>query len=315
MLFPESDEDRIPFALRTPDCSRDRDLLIAWLAERQWGLVARWQLMACGVDHAAVWRRMAKKQLVEVAVNVFAVGHRGWGKDAHRLAAVLSVGPEATLAGRSACANWGLIADNRATVDVLTTVRGRAQRKGVTLHHTGQLHPADATVHDGKPTTSLPLSVLQAQASPDDTEEMLEQALTLQLYDQTAFDDTLARHAGQRGVANLALVLGRVEDDPDELRSKLERKFRALIRRYALPTPSYNHRHGRSVFDAYYAEAKLAIELDSRRWHDRIQAFHADRQRDRRNKVDHGIDTIRLTNKDLTHDTDQVAADIAALTP
>ncbi|HEX6387872.1 MAG TPA: DUF559 domain-containing protein [Solirubrobacteraceae bacterium] len=227
---------------------------------------------------------------------------------------MLSVGPEAKLAALSACANWGLIADDRTTTDVVTTVRGRANRRDVTLHRVAQLDPVDVTVHDGKPTTSLPVSILQAQAPPDDIEEMLEQALTLQLYDQRAFDDTLARHAGKRGAARLGLVMGRVEDDPDELRSKLERKFRALVRTHGLPTPSYNHCVGRSIFDAFYADAKVAIELDSRRWHQRKQAFDSDRRRDRRNKVDHGIETIRLTNKDLTHDAEQVAADIANLT-
>jgi very-short-patch-repair endonuclease len=314
VIFPETAEDRIPHAIRAESCSRSVDLLIAWFAERQWGLVAVWQLAACGVDRGCVARRIARGQLIKILPGAYAVGHRGWGKDPRRLAAVLSVGPEARLGGLSACANWGLIADDRAKVDVVTTVRGRATRAGVVVHRVADLDPRDTTIHDGKPTVTVARAVLDAGAEPDDIEEMLEQSLVLQLYDQTALDDTLARHRGRRGAGILALVLGRVKDDPDELRSKLERKFRALVRRYRLPAPSYNHRLGRSVFDAFYAEPRIAIELDSRRWHERKQAFDSDRRRDRRNLTNDGVKTMRLTWKDVVHDADGVAADIARLT-
>jgi very-short-patch-repair endonuclease len=313
MVFPETAEDRIPLDYRDGSCFQWVDLVIAWFAERQWGHAATWQLRAVGVDKSAIWRRRQRGQLLEVLPGLLAVGHRGWRKDARRLGAVLSVGPEARLAGRSACANWGLIVDDRGRVDVITDVRGRADRRGVNLQRVARLDAVDVTIHDGKPTTTVARAILGAGSGPDDIEEMLEQALTLQLYDQAALDDVLRRHHGARGTAQLALVLGRQEDDPDELRSKLERRFRALIRKHNLPQPSYNHRLGRSILDAFYAEAKLAIELDSRRWHQRKQAFESDRRRDRRTLVDHGVKTMRLTWRDVTSDDTTVARDIAAL--
>jgi very-short-patch-repair endonuclease len=49
--------------------SSDANVRIGWIAEQQWGVVARWQLVACGVSTALITRWTARARL-EVNVKV-----------------------------------------------------------------------------------------------------------------------------------------------------------------------------------------------------------------------------------------------------
>ena len=68
------------------------DLLVAERAARQEGRIRFDQLVACGLDDAAVARRVAKGQLHREHHGVYAVGYRSDGFYAQVMAALLAGG-------------------------------------------------------------------------------------------------------------------------------------------------------------------------------------------------------------------------------
>lgn len=97
--------------------------------------------------------------------------------------------------------------------------------------------------------------------------------------------------------------------------SELERRARQLLESAGLPAPipefpipwAPNRR-----FDDAYPEHKLAIEWDSRRYHGQLDAFEADRQRDREAAI-HGWRVVRFTWQDLAERPDIVVDSIRQL--
>jgi hypothetical protein len=83
--------------------------------------------------------------------------------------------------------------------------------------------------------------------------------------------------------------------------SELERRARDLIASAGLPMPIHEYpipwAPGRR-FDDAYPDQRLAIEWDSRRYHGQLEAFEADRLRDRTAAL-HGWRVIRFTWQDV----------------
>src|SRR4051795_1460219 len=85
---------------------RSPDLVVAELAARQCGVVARTQLLAAGVSRRAIDGRIARGLLHPLHRGVFAVGHRRVSRNGWWMAAVLAGGDGAVLSHRSAAALW-----------------------------------------------------------------------------------------------------------------------------------------------------------------------------------------------------------------
>ena len=178
---------------------------LAELAGRQWGVRRCAQLRALGIGRA---RRCScgrtAGRLHRVHRGVYAVGHRMLRPEGHRLAAVLACGPGAVLSHRSAAAHWGLLATSQQRIDV-TAPRGRHGVPGIRLHTSRSLDAQDTTSHEGIPITTVHRTLLDLAATvrDDQLERALAQAMYLQLYDQRAIDDVIARSNGHRGTSVL----------------------------------------------------------------------------------------------------------------
>jgi hypothetical protein len=88
----------------------------------------------------------------------------------------------------------------------------------------------------------------------------------------------LALRPTARGAATLRRVL---RGDEPVLLSRLERGFRALLRREELPLPVTNRPAGGRYVDCRWAEWRLTVELDSYRYHGSRHAWELDRRRER----------------------------------
>src|SRR4051794_12055868 len=80
--------------------------LVLRLAERQWGVIADWQLLESGVSGSAISRRVKSGRLHRIYPRVYAVGHRAIPVEGQLLAAVLYAGPGAALSHASAAHRW-----------------------------------------------------------------------------------------------------------------------------------------------------------------------------------------------------------------
>src|SRR5512144_905660 len=89
------------------------------VAERQHGVVARWQLVEAGVGSNAVDNCLRSGRLHRLHPGVYAVGHRVVSREGRWMAAVLACGDGAVLSHRSAAALWSVAAFSGA-IEVTT---------------------------------------------------------------------------------------------------------------------------------------------------------------------------------------------------
>jgi len=78
------------------------------LAERQYGIVTRRQLLSIELGTGLIQDRVRSGRLLQIHRGVFAVGHRRIDRRGEWLAAVLACGPGAVLSHGSAADLWGL---------------------------------------------------------------------------------------------------------------------------------------------------------------------------------------------------------------
>lgn len=208
------------------------------VAARQSGVVSVAQLRELGVGRGAVHKALRAGRLHRVHHGVYALGHTMLRPEGHRLAAVLACGPGAVLSHRSAAAHWELLATSQERVDV-TAPRSRQGIPGIRLHTSRSLDAHDTTSHDGIPITTIHRTLLDLATTTraDQLENALAQAMHLQLYDQRAIDDVIARSNGHRGTRILAEA---TEQEPQITKSMWEIRMLALVRRAGLPEPVCN---------------------------------------------------------------------------
>jgi very-short-patch-repair endonuclease len=286
------------------------DTRLARLAGRQYGVVARTQLLALGFTRSAIATRVRGGRLHRLHSGVYAVGHAQVPVKGRWLAAVLACGPGAVLSHRSAARLWGLLGGTGTLVDVSSTRRPRA-RHPVRVHRTRTLSPADISAHERIPVTSVARTLLDLGevAPPRHVERALNQAEVLRLLDGRAITAVLERADGRRG----AMVLRAALDAPPVFtRSEFEEALVALVRATGLPAPRMNTFVEGWEVDAYWPQHKLAVELDSRRFHHTAHRFEADRARDVE-LLKAGVRTARITDKRLSEAPDDVAVDLRIL--
>jgi very-short-patch-repair endonuclease len=285
---------------------------VAALAEQQFGVVTRPQLLGAGLSAGAIGRLLRDRTLIRLHRGVYALGHAVLQVEGHWLAAVLACDPSCSMTHRSAGALWHLGRVPGGVVEV-TAPGARRRRPGIVAHQ-GALDPADVTVHRGIPVTtpSRTLLDLAGVLAPGDLDRTIEQAIRLRLYDRQALDATMRRAHGRRELKPLRAALGRL--DPVRARSRFELEARALraIERAALPMPRVNERIEGHEVDLHWPQQRLVVELDSRAWHTDPGAFERDRQRDG-DLLIAGWRVLRVTWRQMDDDPRGVVRRIAQL--
>jgi len=263
-------------------CSpRHGDAAIAELADRQHGVVARFQLLELGFGRGAIFRRVEAKRLHLVHRGVYAVGRRRVAREGWWMAAVLACGPGAVLSHRSAAALWDMRGGAPGRVEVIVERRMRG-RDGIRARQ-AKLLDDERTVHAGIPVTTVPRTLLDLAAVVQEHElrRALEEAEIRGLSDPTPLVALVERHRGHRGVAKLKAALPQLR--PTITKSELERRFLAFVHKAGLPRPLTNQWLATDLqVDCVWPEQRLIVELDSRAYHGTTAAFERDRKRDRR---------------------------------
>ena len=283
--------------------------MIAAFAQRQHGVIAAWQLVRLGFDAKALRYRAKVERLHRLHHGVYAVGHTKLTREGHWMAAVLAYGPDAVLSHRTAAALWE-IGKSWGKLDV-TTPHSRRSRARIRAH-TAPLPPEDLCRRSGIPVTSVARTILDVAGVLDEDRltRVIEDAVRARLFHLPALDHAIARRPRARGVKRLRAVLADYRET--DLRSELERDFRALIQQAGLPEPGYNVLVAGVLVDAFWPSWQLVVELDGRVYHTSPRAFERDRVRDATLQKAN-LHVLRITHRRLTREPATVLADIMAL--
>src|SRR4051794_23308870 len=244
------------------------DAVLARLAARQHGVVGLRQLRHHGFTASGVRSRVARGRLHRVHRGVYAVGHPLLSTEGRWMAAVLACGPGALLSHGSAASLWGLRRSARARIDVISTGQRGAKRAAIDAHSGATLHPAEATVHDGIPCTTVARTLVDLADVLDrrGLERACEQAEMLRLFDADALADVLSRAGGRRGAARLSAIVAELRPGATLTRSELEERFLALCRSAGVTQPLVNVRvevdGGTLEVDFLWRDERLVVETD-----------------------------------------------------
>jgi predicted transcriptional regulator of viral defense system len=295
------------------------DALIAEIARRQHGVIAREQLRALGLSPNAIHRRVAAGRLIPVHRGVYAVGHALLGDKGRWMAAVVACGPAAVLSHRSAAALWELRPSSRARIDVSSPGRRGRTLGGIEAHRGDTLRLADIAAVDEIPCTSIARTLLDLAdvTTRRDLERACDQAEIRRLFDLRALDDVLARAAGRHGAPLLQAILADLRFGASITRSELEERFLQICTAAGLPTPQVNAwlqlPDGNGLRpDFLWADHRLIAETDSRMFHDSHRRFEHDRRRDQVLTIARWR-VIRFTWRQVFHEPAQVATTLRAL--
>jgi very-short-patch-repair endonuclease len=297
--------------------SRDDDRWLAALAERQYGVVGRRQLVEAGWSTGAIEKRIRNGRLHPLYAGVYRVGHRLVQREGQWLAAVLASGPDAVLSHWSAAALWMIRPNSRSIIDVTDPRKSRTW-DGINRHHKA-LPTDEITVEEGIPVTTVPRTIFDLAATEpvDAVQSMLKEAEYRNLWDRLSLWDLVERYPGRRGVRRVRVALERLKEEPaGHERSPLEERFAPFLRRHRLPLPRFNDwiilGDKRYQVDCHWPGTGQIVELDGWGSHKTRSAFRDDRARDRRLRVA-GYSVTRITWNQLDDEPETVAADLRAL--
>ncbi len=294
-----------------------RDEIAARVGARQHGLLTRAQALEAGFSGSAIQHRRHSGRWKTVARSVYLIHGAPFTWQARVLAACLA---NDGVASHRSCAVLLAVRGFRPGIPEITVPKGRAHRGAeYRIHESKDLDKTEPIWIEGIPTsTPARLAVdLGAVVSFDRYQAAVDDLLGRQLLSWDDALDALLAHSkqGRNGVGALRLLLSeRYGEDIAE--SVLERAFaRGFVLR-GLPEPEpqfevFDDDGFIARVDYAYPELRIAIELDSVRFHLNAEAFEADRAKRNRLKLK-GWVVLEITWQMLMSTPDVIYAQVMA---
>jgi hypothetical protein len=229
------------------------------------------------------------------------------------MAALLYCGPGSAITGMAALERFGIRAPHSEVTEVLVPTLTRRQSVGfVRVHRTIRM-PERVWLANGIRYAPVARSV--ADAVRGWTDQRAVRALVAEAVQRgrCPIQELAAELAAgpKRGSGGLRFALAEVADG---IRSVAEADLRALIRSARLPAPLYNPRlFVAEAFlakpDAWWPDAGVACEVDSREWH--LSPDGWDRTLSRHARMSaHGIIVLHFTPRRLRNEPSAVIAEL-----
>ncbi len=229
---------------------------------------------------------------------------------------MLAGGIDATLSRWAAAALWRVHGYGGPIADV--TVPTKRRSRPTIRFHRAVLPEDEVTVHRGIPVTTPARTIfdLAVDLRPRQLERAINEADVLRLWGSVSLGDLLERHPGQRGARTVRAALTARRAGETVTRSQLERLFVEFLDETGISWPEMNALLdlGDMVIevDALWRAQRVALELDSRAFHDVAAAFEEDRRRDRKLAA-RGWRPVRVTWRQLTSGRGELEADLRRL--
>ena len=257
------------------------------LMAQQHGLVARAQALAAGMTQHQIRGRVRTGRWVRATPRVYRSGAVAPTPQSKLLAACMAY--DAMASHRSAAALLGIASFRLDPVEVVVAAGRVGRIPGVRLHHSSQMDLARRVVSDGIPCTDPARTVLDLagvvnRRRLDATIDAVLRDGHLRLRDLWAVLESHAR-PGRNGSAALRAALEARTVAAGIPLSDWSRMVADLLEDSGLPRPRFEHRiaddRGSLVaqVDLAYPAERLAIELDSVKWHFNLQSFTEDPRR------------------------------------
>jgi very-short-patch-repair endonuclease len=299
----------------TPTTKLNRALL-AELLRKQHAVIARRQTITCGMTDEALryrircggpWQRLLPGVYLAVTGTPTA--------DQRDMAGLLYAGPGSIITAAAALRRLGLRAPRIDVVDILVPAARRRQNAGfVRVLRTTRM-PEQACISGQIRFAMAARAVADAARTLKDLGEVravVADSVQRRWCRVTELAEEL-RRGPATGSAHFRRVLAEVADG---IRSTAEADLRDLVKRAGLPMPMFNARlyAGKvllAVADAWWPEAAVAAEADSREWHLSPEDWERTLRRHARLTA-HGILVLHFTPKQIRTEPAQVVAAIRA---
>ena len=280
------------------------------LADRQEGLLSAEQARICGLSRKAVAARVRRGMWRSPHRRVVAVDRRDPKPRTSIFAAVLACAAPGAVAGHLTAAwLYGLL-ERWPGVVQLTALGGRnpGQLRGVQVHRS-ESPPERIGWRNGIPLTSPIDTLLDVASELDlgDLEAVVAKAIRSGLVGHAALAEAIAAAGPRKGIRNLRAAAA----DPKLTRSRNERLLVSLLRSAELTGFDTNVVIVGKEVDAYFAEAKLAIEVDAYATHGDAATYEDDHILDADFEAA-GIKLLRFTGRRIRARPNAVVARIAA---
>ena len=287
------------------------------LAASQHWVITRKQLLLLGLSATGIDRRLNSGLFVRLHPSVYRIGAAPESWRQRLLGACMWTSGVAS--HRSALLLLGLEGYSGEIIEVTTTATRRTSTKAVRIHRSTSLAPFELTTADSIRSTTPTRTLLDVGSvlSQKGLEEALDSGLRQRLTSVDRLRAGVARlgERGSRGPGALGKLL-EARSDVVPTDSALETRLSRLLRRHRLPQPQrqVEVREGREFIgrvDFAYPELKVAIEVQSYRWHSSWPARLSDMERLNRLQT-LGWIVIQVTYEDMERHPDMVAHRIRA---
>jgi len=299
----------------TPTTKLNRALL-AELLRKQHAVITRRQTTTCGMTADALWARIRPEGAWQRLLPGVYLAVTGTPTvDQRDMAGLLYAGPGSMLTAAAALRRLGLKAPRIDVVDVLVPAARRRQSTGfVRVLRTTRM-PEQGCISGQIRFAMAARAVADAARTLKDLGEVravVADSVQRRWCRVTELAEEL-RRGPVAGSAHLRRVLAEVADG---IRSSAEADLRDLVKRAGLPMPMFNARlyAGKvliAVADAWWPEAAVAAEVDSREWHLSPEDWERTLRRHARLTA-HGILVLHFTPKQIRTEPAQVVAAIGA---
>lgn len=276
------------------------------IGREQDGLATRQQLRTdARISPDSIRRRITAEVWTEDPPGVLNLGTHepSWRQSARAL--LLAAGDGAVLSHGTAAHLHGLPdMDCPVTPDVLVSRTRHASVGNVRLHTTVSLPDLEVTVIGGLPVTSGSRTVVDC--APSQSDDWLQLSIgALVRSGRTSLTAVVESAAHRRGAAATGRVVracAGLPPDIDRAESPLEVRGVIAVSRLGLPTPVLQYRvvlaGTRYRFDAAWPPQRVAVEFDSKAWHDTEHRSGLDAIKDGNAEAE-GWEVVRLRHRDI----------------
>lgn len=269
---------------------RGRDARLVLIAGRQAGAFSYAQAVEAGFPHSTIGRRLGSGAWERRFPGVYVMGGTPAGREGDLWCAVLAVGGDVALTHETSALLHG--AEGLPLSPITLTARHGSHHRlgGLFVHQIDDLVTWHRTSVRGLPVSSAERAVVELGATQPErvvgrvADDLVRGRATT--YDRIAAVLAQVARPGKPGVEKVARTLDERVGGYVPPASELERAFFSALEAGGLPAPIRQlplpgRAPGlRGLVDAAYPDAQMVMEVDGRRWHTRMEASRADRERD-----------------------------------